>query len=324
MKTLHPNLFLLAFFLVILSNPTFTQVDWSQVDFKEAYNRKFKLSGGAVKSLKENPTFVNGYKVGQATLMTGSNTSAKSAVSSEISLGGMDNEKYQEMVNELYSDFERELKQLGLNLTDGKDVIESKEAQKQLNKAKKDDVIGPIGNQTIMDGKKKISEGAMPGYGAWAVTADASFYPENVYVYTDDSHVQVGHFMKVASNTMTNLLSVKYYVSFASFDQNRGYKDISVETKPVLAVAVNVQLTPANLSKAELTYAKMPIWGSADWSEGMTKGKDNKNTAEVLGLARSAEYQVTANPEKYIEEVRSIISSLQKDIVEGIKEQLEN
>lgn len=314
---------IIALSVLLITGFTFGQNDWSKVDFTKDYKGKVKLGGAAIKSLKNNKTFVNAYMVRQATLMKGSQKSATKGVFSEVSLAGIDNEQYQEMVNELYKTFVNELTSLGLNITSGEEFIESDYVQGRMSKIKKSEMIGPVGDNTMIEGKMKITDGAIPGYGAWAVTTDVTFLPEDVSVYTNDSYLQVGNFfMKPASKQEINLLSVKYYVAFAAFDGKRGYKDISVATKPVLSVSVNVQLTTANLSGNEISYSKMPVWGSAEWSEGIVKGKDNKNASEFLGLARSAEYEITANPEMYISEVKAIIENLQKDIVNGIKDKM--
>ncbi|WP_439473971.1 hypothetical protein [Algoriphagus formosus] len=302
---------------------SFGQTDWSKVDFTSEYKGKVKIGGAASKALKENKTFVNAFTVSQATLMKGSETTATKGVFSEVSLAGIDNDLYQKMVDELYQSFIQELEEAGLDITSGDEFIASDLVQNNLSKIKKNEIIGPIGNNTMIEGKKKVTEGAMPGYGAWAVTADVTFFPKNVNVYTNDSYLQVGNFfMKPAPKEKTNLLSVKYYVAFASFDGKKGYKDISLATNPVLSVSVNVQLTTVNLSGNEISYSKMPIWGSSDWSEGIVKGKDNRSDAEFLGLALSADYEITADPEKYISEVKAIISNLQKDIISGIKSSL--
>jgi hypothetical protein len=315
------TIILLVSFCVTLSS--FGQKDWSKVNFTDDYKGKVKISGAASKALKNNKTFVNAFTVSQATLMTGSKTTSTKGVFSEVSLAGIDNGLYQVMVDELYQNFIQELKEVGLDITSGEEFIASDFVQKRLAKIKKNELIGPIGNKTMVEGKKKITEGSIPGYGAWAVTSDVTFFPKDVNVYTNDSYLQVGNFfMKPAPKEKTNLLSVRYYVAFASFEGKRGYKDISLATNPVLSVSVNVQLTTTNLSGNEISYSKMPVWGSSNWSQGIVKGKDNKNTAEFLGLARSAEYEITADPEKYISELKAIITNLQKDIVSGIKSKL--
>lgn len=97
---------------------------------------------------------------------------------------------------------------------------------------------------------------------------------------------------------------------------------IKLSTEPNLAVSVKVSLHTADGGWAQIYYKDMPVWGGGEWSEGIGKTKDNKSTAEFLGLARSAEYQIQANQEAYLAEVRAIISNLQKDIVKGIKAEL--
>ncbi len=306
--------------VLFASASLFGQTDWSKVDFTKKYKGTFKIAGASAKSLKNNKTFVNGYTVSQATTMKGSESSATKAVFSEVSLGGLDNASYQQMVNELYQDLMKELKGAGLKVTEGEDVMASSFVQDKMGKDKKDQQIGPMGTNTMYEGKKKITDGNMPGYRVWAVFNDVSFIPQNKIVYTTSNYVTSGNFyQKLATKENINLLSIGYNVTFASFDGGRGYKDIKLATKPVVAVSVTVMLVTPNGSYNKVFYNKMPVWGSDKWSEGIEKGKDNKNTAEFLGLARSAEYEITANSDKYLDEVRAIITSLQKDVVKGIK-----
>lgn len=308
---------------IFIAGTLYSQKDWSKVNFADEYKRKVKIKGGASKSLKKNKTFVNGYTISQAVTMTGSEKTATKAVYSEVSLNGLSNEAYQEMTDELYRQFIKELKAAGLQITTGEDVLASDQAQKRIKKDRKDEIIGSTGKQPAYEGKKKITEGSIPGYGVWAVTRDISFPPRNKNVYLTSDVVKSGLFYgNLASRENFNLLRVNFYVSFASFDGGRGYKDIKLSTKPVLAVSATVQLVTSNGSFNEIYYKKLPAWGSAEWSLGIDKSKDNKHTAEFLGLARSAEYQITADETKYLAEVKYIINHLQKDIAQAIKENL--
>lgn len=305
--------------LLFLSGFVFAQKDWSKVDFSKEYKGKFKIGGASAKSLKNNKTFVNSYTVSQATTMKGSEKSATKAIFSEVSLGGVSNESYQEMVDELYQVFVDELNAAGLQVTEGEEVVASDFVKDKVSNNKKDENIGSVGENTMYEGKKKITEGSMPGYRVWAVHNDVSFIPRNKIIYSTSNLIKSGNFYgKLASKENVNLLSVAYQVTFASFDGGRGYKDIKLSTNPVVAVSVSVSLITPNGAFNKIFYDKLPAWGSADWSEGIEKSKDNKSTAEFLGLARSAEYEVTADSQKYLGEVKAIIGNLQKDIVKNI------
>ncbi|MBU2651347.1 MAG: hypothetical protein KKA81_10460 [Bacteroidetes bacterium] len=298
------------------------QQNWNKVDFEKEYKRKVKIGGAAAKSLKNNKTFISNYAVSQATTMTGSNTSSTKAVYSEVSLGGLTNESYLQMTNELYEEFVKELTAAGLQITDGTDVLASEFVQEKMSKDKGSDFIGSTGDQPYYEGKKKITDGAIPGYTAWAVTRDITFRPANKNIYYTSNIIKSGNFyQKLSTREDVNLLDVNYFVAFASFEGSRGYKDIKLSTQPVMSVGVQIKLITPNGSGNWITYSK-GIWGNADWSEGIVKGKDNKNASEALGLARSAEYDIAANPEKYVEELKAIIINLQKDIVKGIREEL--
>lgn len=298
---------------------SYAQDNWSNVNFADQYKRKVKIKGKSAKVLKNNPTFINAYSINQATLMKGSKKTAKTAIHSEVSISGIDNTSYQKMVNDLYKNLVEQLAGIGMNITNGDKFIGSNYVQKRLSKDKNKDIIGPVVN-TMQEGKKKITEGSMPGYGAWAVTADVTFYPEGINIYTQNKPLQMGNFyMKPASKQNTNLLSVRYYVSFAEFEGGRGYKDIKLATKPKLAVSVNVQLTTSDLKMNEISYKKMPVWGSSKWSIGVEKVKDNKSNAILFGLALSADYQIKAEADSYIQETKAIIANLQNDIVEALR-----
>lgn len=308
--------------LLFISGSLFAQSDWSKYNFEKENKRKVKINGGGAKALKNNKTFINGYAVHQATYMKGSESSATKAVYSRAGLGGLDNPSYQKMVDGLYTELVDGLKDAGLNITDGEDVLASDFATKRKAKDKNGESIGNVGTETSYTGKKKISEGSMPGYTVWAVHEDVSFRPTNANIYLSTNILSMGNFyQKLVQKEEYNLMMVDFYVTFASFDGGRGYKNISLETNAVMAVSVKVWVMTAG-GKAEIYYKDMPVWGGDDWSLGLEKVKDNASTSEWLGLARSGEYYVMADPEKYISEVKSMISSLQKDLIKGIKSEL--
>lgn len=308
---------------ILITGNLFAQTNWNKVDYAKDYKRKVNISGSSVKSLKKNKTFIAGYTISQATYMKGSNTTATTGVHAKVGLGGLDNESYLQMVDELYLELIEELEAAGLQMTNGDDVLASKYVQAKIAKDKKDEFIGSTGDWPIKEGKKKISDGSIPGYGAGAVHNDVSFQPTNKNIYKTTSLLKWGNFnLKLAAKEKYNLMLVNFYVSFASFDGSRGYKDIKLETNAVMAVSVQIYMFSASGGKTEIYYKNLPIWGGDDWSLGFNKTKDNSSDAESFGLALSTEYQISADPKKYIEEAKSMISNFQKDIAKGIKENL--
>ncbi|MFZ6051403.1 hypothetical protein [Halocola ammonii] len=311
---------LLSFSFALIAT---SQTDWETVDLSEELKGKFKIKNSSAKSLKKNKTFVNDYTISQATKMKGSESTAETAVFSEVTLGGLENEPYQEMVNEMYQHLITELEQAGLEITNGEEVVNSDYAQKRAQKNKSNESIGNIGVDTSWEGEKKITEGTMPGYAAVAVTTDLSFRPENKIIYYTSSLLKAGNFyMKLAGKEDYNLLNIHFYVTFANFDGGRGYKDIKLETEPVLSVAVQVQLITPNGAFNEVYY-KENAWGSDQWSKEIERTKDNKSSAEFLGLARSADFLISADQSLFLSELKQIIKAYQRDIASGIREEIE-
>jgi len=304
---------------LLMTGTLFAQQDWSKVDFTKEYKGKVKMNKASVQSLQENKTFVNGYTISQATVMKGSEQSATKAVYSEVALAGINNDDFQQMVDDLYKEFMLDLADAGMKPTEGDDVLATEFVKAKLAKAKKDEYIGSTGDSPAYEGKKKIQDGSIPGYGAGAVIRDVSFPARNKNIYQTSNILKSGNFyLKLATGEGYNLLGINFYITFASFDGGKGYKDIKLSTQPVMAVSATISLVNASGGSCWVTYDKLPVWASADWSEGMDKGKDNQSDAEFLGLARSAEYEITANSDKYLAEARAIISNLQKDIVKLI------
>jgi hypothetical protein len=308
--------------LIFISGSIFAQTDWSNYNYEKEHKRKVSINGGGAKSLKNNKTFINGYAIHQATYMKGSESSATKAVYSKAGLGGLDNQSYQKMVDELYGELVNGLKDAGLMITDGEDALASGFATDRKSKEKRGEFIGNVGTDTKKDGKKKITDSSILGYRAGAVHEDVSFYPTNKNLYLSTNIATLGNFyQKLVLKENYNLMMVDFYVSFASFDGGRGYKNISLETNAVMSVSVTVYVITAS-GKVEIYYKDMPVWGGADWSLGLEEVKDNASTSEWLGLARSGEYYVMADPEKYISEAKSMIRALQNDIIKGIKSEL--
>lgn len=306
---------------LIISVSTFAQKDWSKVNFADDYKRKVKINGGFAKSLKSNPTFITNYQLHQATVMKGSETTATTGVYADIAISGLDQEAYQKLADEMYNELIEELKAAGINVVNGEALFKTKTAQKKLSNVKKGEVMGNTGDNPAYEGKMKIQNGAIIGYGAWAVTRDLSFPPSNTNILYTDNPVKAGpFFMNLAKKGNTNIIHVDFYISFATFDGGRGYKDISIEANPVIAVNMRVQMWAPNGSANYIEYKKLPVWGSDDWATGISKTGENDGSA--FGLSSSASFQVNADADKYMQETKSIILNLQKDMVKGLKEEL--
>lgn len=308
--------------IIFASGSLLAQTNWSKYNFEKEHKRKVSINGGGAKSLKNNKTFINQYAIHQATFMKGSESTATKAVYSKARLGGVNKPSYQKMVDELYGELVKGLQEAGLKVTEGDDFLASDFVSDRKSKEKKGEYIGNIGTETSYDGKKKVTDGSMPGYSVWSVHEDVSFQPTNKNVYFSTNIITMGNFyQKLMQKEKFNIMSVNFYVTFASFDGGKGYKNITLQTNAVMALSVKVYvMTPGG--KVELYYKDMPIWGGADWSLGLNEVKDNASTSEWLGLARSGEYYVMADPEKYISEAKSMIKALQNDIINGIKSEL--
>lgn len=318
MKTIS-LLFVSLLFATVLN----AQTDWSKVDFADKYDFRTKIKGKSAKALKSDKLFISDYVISQATTMKGSQKTATNAVYSEVDLVGINQDAYQAMVDNAYKQLSELLQGIGLNLTSGEDVLSSAYGQKKKSKNAKLEFIGNTGNKPAVEGKMKITDGMILGYPAIAVTRDISFPPANVNRYASNNRVTSGlFFQNMAKKEKFNLLTIHYNISFATFDGGKGYKSISLSTNPVMAVNATAMIYTTDMGWIPLYFKKMPVWAGVSWSEGVFKTDDNKSAADFLGLARSGEYVIKANSEKYINELESIILKIQKDMVEQLSNEL--
>ena len=297
---------------LLMALPSQAQKDWSKVDFAKEYDATFKINGKTSKSLKANKTFVRSYAISQASLMKGSQTTSalqsgnRGTVYSRATIVGVNQDDYQQMVDELYQELMDELSAAGLKMTDGEDVLASAYAQKQLAKGSDKIHIGNTGANPAYEGKKTIDRNSIFGYvaGAGAVRTDVSFPPRNTNVYLTTKQVYGNFYQYLADKEGYNLLSINFYVAFASFDGGVGYKDVKISTRPV--ITLNSAITLTNPKGYGYISYKKDIWDDGNaWATDMKKIK-------------SGEYEIIVDSDAYIAEVRSIISNLQKDIVKNI------
>lgn len=312
MKKLTITLLTLALLMAFQSH---AQKDWSNVDFSKEYDATFKINGKTSKSLTSNKTFVRSYEIGQATLMKGSETSSalqsgsSKTVYSRATLVGINQDDYQQMVDDLYKELMDGLTSAGFKMTDGADVVASAYAKKQLAKGSDKIHIGSTGSSPTYEGKKPVDSNSIFGYnaGAGAVLKDVTFPPRDKNIYVTKKKIYGNFYQYLADKEGYNLLSINFYVSFAAFDGGHGYKDVKLSTQPVLSLKSAITLTNPK-GYGYISYKK-DIWASNDWAKDIRKIK-------------SGEYEIVADSDAYIAEVKTIISNLQKDIINNIKASL--
>jgi hypothetical protein len=250
-------------------------------------------------------------------VLKGSERSATKSVFSEVQFGGVDQAAFQQMVNECYKDFVDQLSAAGLDITNGDELMATDYAQDIMNNGKKNDFAGKSPGKPF-ETKKRIDEGGIAGYGVWSVTRGLNFQPENVNELTTSRRILGNFYNKFIQKEHVNLIQVSYNITFASFDGGRGYKDVSLATKPLLSVNPQVAIYSAS-GWPTVEMKKGPVFGNDGWSVGLEKIKDNQDDAFLLGLARSADYVLTVDPGKYLPEIKDIIMNYQKALVAEIK-----
>lgn len=313
MKTLQ---YVLILILLIGTSQSYSQTDWSTVDFSEQYKASGKVSKKNTKSLQSGNVFVNKYIIGQATIMQGSESSSTKSVHSQASLTGLNQNDYQQMVDDLYQEFLQELHKYGIKTTDGAEIMKLPTVQNKLKKQKKNQHVGSTGDHPAYEGGNFVLQPVDQSfYPVFYVKNDVSFLPRNINVFYSDSRTTSYLFVKkLIEKDKIPTISIRYNVSFAQFDGSKGYKSVELSTKPIMVVNANVYI---NGYPSGIEYKKA-IWAGNSWAEGMVKTKDNQGSSENLGLARSAGYSIQVNSDQYIAELRAIISNFQKDIVKHI------
>lgn len=311
MKNLKTHLLM---FMVCIGFQLQAQIDWSKVNFEDEYKSKTKIPGSAAKSLQANPVFINDYYLTQASLMKGAShagTIQKQGVTSvfaEAALAGVSPEALQALIEELYTHFVEDLKGIGLNVTNGDAVMQSKYV---LSKAdKKNVMIGKTDGQYIYDKSPAID---MSGSD---IKEQYIFRPANNNVFATFK-IPGTFYQNLAAKEKINLISIGYIVRFAQFDgKNSGLSKNSLTTTAGLMITPVISLVNPKGSFAWITYDKN-IYGNNDWSNGLIKTGSRDGSA--LGLSSSADYAIDANQEKYLNELKQMIIYLQKDIANQLK-----
>ena len=292
--------FSILLFVCLFVSTAFSQANWQAVDYTKEYKGTFKIPKASVKSLKANPIFVNSYSIVQTTSMSGSNKKGGGAVHSGVSLTGVNQADYQTLLNEMYLDLMNKLNAEGMKTTNGDDALSTGYAKKQIAKESKSQFIGNSKNAKPLVKNKTIT-----------------FYPQNVNQYVSNNLMKMGVFYQKLADEGYNLLVIKYTIQFATFQTSSGYKNISINTKPDLAIFVEVMMLTPNGAYNKIYYSKQPIWAGDDWAQGIYK--TSERNGEFWGLANSADYQILANSDEYLNRIRAVIQGLQTDIIKGIK-----
>ncbi len=301
--------------------------DWSKVNFSEQYKADFKLKGKTAKLLTKHKTFVNNFEVKQAIIAKGSHRSSalqsggSQTIHSDAGLVGIQKNAYQQMVNRLYNQFTKGVENIGLELTNGDDVLALPYVQKQVAKGKKSTIAGNTGNDPGYEGKRKTGYDRIMGYGddEAAVKNDYSFPPQNVNRCINTNLMKSGIFYQKITDQGFNLLNVRYYVNFVTFDGHYGYKSIGIETSPVISVNVVIDYYGPKGALQTFSYKKTIFSSNTLWVKDVRKVKDNSSDAAFFGFAASFGYEIVADTDAYIAELENILTNLQKDIIKNLK-----
>lgn len=280
---------------------------WSEVDLSEAYKLEAKVPGKVAKDLKATPVFISEYRVNQLIVQKAANHKGGGpSVFSEAALQGIDEAKYQQMVNELYNHLQSELSAAGLNMADGKALIASETAQKQHDGKKNFATVYPGGAR-----EDRILNGAG--------NRQAIFRPQ-VPLYYTDREIPGTYYMKLASKENVNVVTATYTINFAGFDADRGFNSKSLSTFPLLGVYVMLQFTNPKGAYAVLYYKDGLIYSDKDWSTGVQE--EASSNGSMWGLSSSADYAIVAKEEEFITELSGMIKAIQKDMIDALKESL--
>lgn len=316
MKKLHFFLFVFSLFVQVQAKDKSKTINWSNVDFVKEYKIKAKIPGAVGKSLSQNPTFINDFYLVQASLMKGSSQAGTlqkqgvGSVFSEVELGGISKEALQKLVEELYQEFTTELKNAGLNVVDGSQLLESKYAQSK--KDDKNSMVGKASSEPVFD-KVSFTTGS-------DIREQYIFRPDGKMVYTTWKKIPANFYQKLSTQEKTNLISIGYTIRFASFDgQHVGLSKNRLETAAAISIVPSIMIVNP---KGSFSWIKVgeSIWGNNGWAEGLVK--TSSRDGSYFGLSSSADYAVAANEGQYISELKSIVSNLQKSIVGVLKENM--
>ena len=294
------------------------QTNWENVHITDEYKADVKLPGSMAKSFKKNPTFINDYTLVQSTVMKGRSQAGvmqKQGVGnvySEAALGGVSEEALQKLVAECYAQFVTELKSIGLNITEGEEVMKGEYAEKK--KDKENNVIAKA------DGQGEKEELGMMHPEGYDTRERYMFRPEGKNIFITTKKIPGTFYMKLAKAENINLMNVKYVVKFADFEGSKTKSRNTLTTSAGLTILPSINFTDPSGKYGWVAFKK-PIEGNNDWSKGLEKVSSSDGS--YLGFASSADYALTADETKYIAELKAIILKTQKDIVAELKKEME-
>lgn len=306
--------FLLA--LAIASVSLNAQTDWSKVDFVKKYKVQTKIPGGVAKSLKSEPTFLNDYSITQASLMKGTSQAGMmqkqgvGSVFAEAALAGVSADALQKLIDELHTEFVTELKAIGLNITDGQEVIDNSNASGKADR--KNAMIGKTDGKVVYD-KTNVLDNTPD------IKEQNIFRPREKNVFLTTAKVPGNFYNNEAKKANVNMISIKYLVRFASFEGAKSMTKNKLTTTAGLSILPTISIINPKAAWGWIEFNK-PIDGNNDWSKGLVE--TDSRDGSFWGLSSKGEYSIHADEAKYIEELRQIVLNAQKAIVAQIKSSL--
>ncbi len=284
--------------------------NWSSYDFVGDHKMGFAPASGA-KSLKKTKSFVSSYMLNQASLMTGSERSIQggASLSSKVRLGGVSQEALNKLVSELHGDLITQLKSVGLEISEGADVIGLDFVKEKAIKDKK--VFA--GNVNITPYVRKYNATkANPPFSMVHVKESMRFFPQDVNYLINDKTITGTFFQKVAKKTNTNIILVKYNVTFASFKGGKGFKSINLSTNAYMTILPQITIyTPKGIISG-IKFSKIWVANNRWLSEKGISEIDSKSN--IIGNGSKSEYVAYAEDQLYTAELKATISKFQKDL----------
>jgi hypothetical protein len=311
MKNLKAHLVIL---LVLLAFQSYTQTNWSTVDFAKEYKVKTKIPGSVAKSLQTNPVFINDYYIAQASHMKGSSHAGAiqkqgvKSVFAEAALAGINPEALQVLIQEMYDSFVGDLKGIGMNITSGDALMKTKYVLGKMEK--KNVLIGKSDGQYVYDKSPAID---MSGSD---IKERYIFRPKGNNVFATFK-IPANFYQNLATKEKVNLISIGYTIRFAQFSgSHSGLSKNTLTTTAGLMITPVIGLVNPKGSFSWITYEKS-IYGNNEWSKGLIE--TNSKDGSALGLSSSADYAINANQKMYLNELKNMIIYLQKDIAKQIQ-----
>jgi hypothetical protein len=292
------------------------QTDWSKIDIAKKYKAVTKISGGVAKSLKNEPTFLNDYTITQASLMKGKSQSGMmqkqgvGSVFAEASLAGVSAEALQKLIDEMHSQFVKDLEAIGLKISDGQSVIDN--ANSSGKGDRKNSMIGKTDGKPIY-----VQNGLLDN--TPDIKEQNIFRPADKNVFLTWARIPGNFYNNEAKKANVNLISVDYLVRFADFEGSKSMTRNSLTTGPGLTVLPRVSLINPKGAWGSITFNK-EVEGNNDWSKGLVE--TDSRDGSFWGLSSKGEYSIHADEAKYIAELRAIILNTQRAIVAQIKASL--